>query len=119
MGFRRLRLFIPASFAVVMLLHVSCKKTEPAEALVYVIDSLGNPVAGATVVLRNDSVNSPTTGAKAMIYQEDVTDIAGQAYFIFDLEAVLFVEVTKGAFFERDYIRLEQSKQVEKTIVLK
>jgi len=32
---------------------------------------------------------------------------------------VLFVEVTKGAFFERDYIRLEQSKQIEKTIVLK
>ncbi len=109
---------VPVFFAFAIM-HSSCKTTEPAEALVYVVDSLNNPVAGAKVVLRNDSVSSPTTGAKASVYQEDISDAAGQAFFIFELEAVLFVEVTKGALFERDYIRLEQSRQVDKTVVLK
>jgi hypothetical protein len=118
MTFRLSRLAFPALCAFA-LAFASCKTTEPAEALVYVVDSLDNPIAGAKVVLRNDSVTSPTTGAQANVYQEDISDASGQAYFIFDLEAVLFVEVTKGSLFERDYIRLEQSKQVEKTIVLK
>jgi hypothetical protein len=116
------RCFRPFAFAAAcaaLFSFTACKKTEPAEALVYVVDSLGAAVPAARVVLRNDSVTSPTTGAQAIVYQEGVTDGAGQAYFIFEHEAVLFVEVTKGALFERDYIRLEQSKQVDKTVVLK
>jgi hypothetical protein len=97
----------------------SCRKTGPADALVIVTDSIGAPVQGANVVLEQDSVVSPNTGAQAIIHQEGVTDYSGQAKFTFELEAVLNVEVTKGALLSRDFIRLEQSKQVEKTIILK
>lgn len=97
----------------------SCRKTGPADAIVIVTDSLGNGVQNATVVLRQDSVISPTTGEQAIVKQSGVTDFSGQVQFSFPLEAVLNVEVTKGNLFARDYIRLEQSKQVEKTVVLK
>ena len=97
----------------------SCRKKGPADALITVTDSLGKPVQGATVVLRQDSVISPTTGAQANVHQEGTTDLDGQATFSFALEAVLNLEVSKGALYVRDYIRLEQSKQVEKTVILK
>ncbi|MFI5218114.1 MAG: hypothetical protein ACHQNT_01410 [Bacteroidia bacterium] len=97
----------------------SCRKTGPADAIVTVVDSVSNPVSGALVILKQDSVISPNTGAQADVYQSQVTDGSGQASFSFKLEAVLFVEVSKGSLEVKDYIRLEQSKQVEKTIVLK
>lgn len=97
----------------------SCRKKGPADAIVTVVDSLGKTVQGAKVVLRQDSVISPTTGAQANVYQAGTTDLNGQASFSFPLEAVLNVEVSKGALSARDYIRLEQSKQVEKTVIIK
>lgn len=97
----------------------SCRKKGPADAIVTVTDSLFRNVSGARVVLRQDSVISPNTGAQADIYQEGTTDLNGQVSFSFPLEAVLNLEVSKGALFVRDYIRLEQSKQVEKTVILK
>lgn len=108
-----------AGLIISVIFFPSCKKTSPAEAVVIVNDTLGRPVSGAKVVLKQDSVVSPTTGAQANVYQEATTDASGQAMFSFKLEAVLFVEVTKGSLFEKDYIRLEQSKQVQKTIILK
>ncbi len=112
-------LIIPSSLILMTsAIFSSCKKTKPAEALIYVLDKDSKPVSGAKVVLRNDSVTSPNTGAQANIYREALTDLAGQALFSFELEAVLFVEVSKGALYEKDYIRLEQSKQVDKTIIL-
>lgn len=105
--------------AIVFFSQSSCKKTTPAVAVITVKDTLNKAVAGAKVVLRNDSVTSPVTGVQANKYQEGTTDTQGRVEFTFDLEAVLFVEVTKGALFEKDYIRLEQSKTVEKTIILK
>ena len=97
----------------------SCRKKGPADAIVTVVDSLGKTVSGAKVVLSQDSVISPNTGAQANVHQEGTTDPSGQVAFSFPLEAVLNVEVSKGALYVRDYIRLEQSKQVEKTVVLK
>jgi hypothetical protein len=97
----------------------SCRTTGSADALVTVVDSLGRNVSGAKVVISQDSVTSPNTGAQANVHQEGTTDLNGQAAFSFPLEAVLNVEVTKGTLSIRDYIRLEQSKQVEKTFVLK
>lgn len=113
-------LFMLASLAVVVLFsQSSCKKTTPAIASITVTDTLSKAVAGAKVVLKNDSVTSPVTGVQADKYQEGITDTRGKVDFTFELEAVLFVEVSKGALFEKDYIRLEQSKTVEKTIILK
>lgn len=97
----------------------SCKKTGPAEALVSVRDSSGKAISGATVILRQDTVVSQQTQVKANIYQEKVSDLEGNAFFTFQWEAVLNLEVSKGTLEETDYIRLEQSKTVEKTVVLK
>jgi hypothetical protein len=97
----------------------SCKKSGPAEAVVTVQDTLGRPVPGAKVVLRQDSVVSPNTGVRADVYQEQITSSGGEAYFKFDLEAVLNIEVTKDSITENDeYIRLEQNETVRKIVIL-
>ena len=105
--------------AIMTLLTWSCKKTTPAEALISVRDTNGKAVSGATVVLKQDTVVNSTTGVKADIYEEKITNSEGQAFFSFKWEAVLNVEVTKGTQVETDYIRLQQSKTVEKEIILK
>lgn len=97
----------------------SCKKTSPANATITVVDSLNKPIKGAKVVLRQDSVTNAGTGVKADIYDEKITDIYGNTHHSFKWEAVLNVEVTYGKIKTLDYIRLEQSKSVGKTIVLK
>lgn len=97
----------------------SCKKEGPCEAVITVTDSAGVAVKGATVVLRQDDVINPTTGAQANIHAEGTTDTYGKATFEFKLEAVLNVEITKGTKTAKDYIRLEQSKTVYRTVILK
>ncbi len=96
----------------------SCKKTTPAEANITVVDSLNRPVGGASVVLRQDSVINPNTGIRADIFQEKITSSDGNAHFEFEWEAVLNVEITKDVLSAKDYIRLEQSKTVTKTIMI-
>lgn len=97
----------------------SCKKTGPADAVITIQDSLGQPVAGAKVVLRQDSVVSPTTGVRADVYSEQITGSGGEAFFSFELEAVLNIEVSKDSVTENnEYIRLEQNKTVRKIVVL-
>ncbi|MEO8146927.1 MAG: hypothetical protein ABI723_04780 [Bacteroidia bacterium] len=106
-------------FTGIAVLTSSCKKTSPADATITVVDSLDRPIKGATVILRQDSVVNPSTGIKADIYDEKVTDINGNTFHSFKWEAVLNLEVTKGNLKVLDYIRLEQSKTVSKTVVLK
>lgn len=111
---------IPYLFLIfVLTLNWNCKKTGPAEAIVTILDSLGQPVAGAKVILRQDSVQNTTTGVRADVYQEHVTSSNGEAVFSFELEAVLNIEVIKDSIHKADeYIRLEQSKTVRKTVVI-
>jgi hypothetical protein len=104
---------------VLAFVSTSCKKTEPCNAVISVLDTLDRPVVGARVVLRQDSVINPTTGVRADILEEGVTAANGEAYFEFKLEAVLNVEVTYDIRSAKDYIRLEQSETVRKTIILK
>ena len=112
-----MRYLLPSLFCA-LLLWSACEKSGPAEAVITVTDSTGKRISGATVVLRQDSVVNPTTGAQAVINESKVSDGSGQASFSFKLEAVLNVEVDKGLLSGRDYIRLEQSKQVTKTVVI-
>ena len=100
------------------ILHSSCEETSPAKAIVSIVDSLNFPVSGAIVELSQDSVINQTTGIQSNIYDLQLTDAAGQAFFEFQWEAVLNVDVTKGNLQTKDFIRLEQSKTVRKTIVL-
>ncbi len=104
---------------LVPVVFTACKKSGPAEAIITVIDSTGKRVAGAVIVLRQDSVTNPTNNVQASINQQQVSDAVGQAFFTFKLEAVLNVEVSKGNLTARDYIRLEQSKQVTKTVIVR
>ena len=98
----------------------SCKKSGPADAVITIQDTLGRPVNGAKVILRQDSVVSPTTGVRADIYQEQVTGTTGDAFFSFELEAVLNIEVSKDSITENnEYVRLEQNKTVRKIVILK
>jgi hypothetical protein len=64
-------------------------------------------------------VVNPSTGVQADINETEVTDSYGNAFFSFKWEAVLNVEVTKGGYKAIDYITLQQSETVDKTIVLK
>jgi hypothetical protein len=97
----------------------SCKKTKPCKAIITVVDSLGDPVAGAKVILRQDSVVNAQTGVRADLYQEQFSAGTGEAFFEFEWEAVLNVEISKDALTAKDYIRLEQSEEIRKTVVLK
>lgn len=111
--------FLMVALLVVPVIFTSCKKSGPAEAVVTVVDSTGKRISGALVVLRQDSVTNPTNNVQASVNQKQMSDAAGQAFFTFQLEAVLNVEATKGTQSARDYIRLEQSKQVSKTIIIR
>jgi hypothetical protein len=96
----------------------SCKKTEPCKAVITVRDTLGRPIIGAKVVLRQDSVKNAQTGVRADLFQEQFSTGTGEAFFEFKWEAVLNVEVTKDALSAKDYIRLEQSEEVRKTVTI-
>ncbi len=116
----KLPVFIPSlcvAFFVVSM--YSCKKEGPCKATVTVIDSLERSVAGAKVILRQDSVVNPNTGAQAYIHQEATTNSSGNASFEFEKEAVLNIEASKGDMYGRDYIRLEQSGTVTRTVKIK
>lgn len=105
--------------SLIISFNTSCKKEGPAQAVISVTDTLGRPISGASVVLRQDSVTNPVNGVQASVNVPQVTDAAGQAYFSFDLEAVLIVEAEKGNRSARDFVRLEQSKTVSKTLIIK
>ena len=109
--------FFIAALAVVTV-STSCKKTGPAEALIIVKNASGSRLQGASVTLRQDSVINNQTGVQAHINETKTTDHNGEAFFEFKLEAVLNVEVSYDSLFVRDYIKLEQSEQVTKEIVL-
>jgi len=109
--------FILISVFGIALFSAGCKKTEPCEAIVTITDTLGNKMGGIRVVLRQDSVIS-SRGKRADIFEEATTAGNGEAYFEVKWEAVLNVEVFYDTLIVRDYIRLEQSETVRKTVVL-
>ncbi len=97
----------------------SCKKEGPAEAVIVVTDTLGRRISGALVTLRQDSVTNPVNGVQASVNEQQLTDASGQAYFSFDLECVLVAEAEKANLSARDFVRLEQSKSVTKTLIIR
>lgn len=113
-------------YAIILLVAVtalsvtsSCKKTKPCDAVITVTDTNGTPITGADVVVRQDSVVNPNTGVRADIFQERHSTGTGEAFFEFKWEAVLNVEVSYLGMTGKDYIRLEQSSTVRKTVVIK
>lgn len=97
----------------------SCKKDGPARAEITVVDVKGAPVEGATVVLHQDTLKSPVTGAQASISDVKISDADGKTSHEFPLEAILNVDISMGSRRVSDYIRLEKSNTVSKTLILK
>ena len=98
---------------------ISCKKTGPAEAVITVHTPQSQPIEGARVILRQDSITNPNTGIQADVYKEQYTGASGETFFKFDNEAVLNIEVSKDTLSENnEYVRLEQNKTVRKTVIL-
>ena len=100
-------------------IHSSCEETTSAKAIITILDSLNHPVSGAIVELSQDSVINQSTGVQSNIYDLQVTDGSGISIHEFKWEAVLDIDVTKGNLKTKDFIRLEQSKTVRKTIILR
>jgi hypothetical protein len=81
--------FVIGIFSV--LVSTSCKKEKPGKAVITVLDSLNQPVYGATVNLNSD--NNPEPG---IVKDKKVSDNNGKTYHEFPLECILQVEVSKG-----------------------
>ena len=100
-------------------LTFSCKSEGPARAEITVVNATGNPVEGVTVILHQDTLKSPVTGAQSNISDVQTTDADGKTSHEFSLESILNVDVSKGKLKISDYIRLEKSNTVSKTVILK
>jgi len=94
----------------------SCKKDGETKAVITVNDSVGQPVAGATVVLWQDTTVNPTTGVKSDVNVTKLTDSNGQAEFIFALESYLNIKATKDWRTANGFIRLKEHETVAKTV---
>lgn len=108
--------FAPIALIFILcgILTIGCKKEEPGKAVITVVDTLNNPIQGCTVVLNSD--NNPKPGD---VKASEISDISGKAYFEFDLEAILQVEVSKGAFTaDKENIHVIPGETAEKTITL-
>jgi hypothetical protein len=94
----------------------SCKKNGPTIAVIRVQDSVGQPAAGATVTLWQDTSTSTQTGQQANIRVTRTTDASGRADFEFALEAYLNILATKNNDTARGFIRLKVHETTEKTV---
>ena len=81
--------FVIGIFSV--LVSTSCNKEKPGKAVITVLDSLNQPVYGATVNLNSD--NNPEPG---IVKDKKVSVNNGKTYHEFPLECILQVEVSKG-----------------------
>ena len=88
----KLVLYITLSLSVFTLfMGTSCKKEKPGKAVITVLDSLNQPVYGATVNLNSD--NNPEPG---IVKDKKLSDNNGKTYHEFPLDCILQVEVSKG-----------------------
>ncbi len=120
MTLKAYRPLVLAALVIPLMTFWSCKDdTGPAECVITVTDSTGSRIAGALVILSQDSVINPTNGVQASVRDSGKTDGLGMVSFSFRLEAVLNVEAIKGARYGKDFIRLEQASTVTKTVIIR
>lgn len=106
------------AFILIQGLFSGCKKDGPTMAVITVVDSLGRPAQGATVILWQDTATNSTTGTKASVRETRQTDAAGKAEFEFALEAFLNLEAYKYNDTVRSFVRLEEHETVYRTVSL-
>ena len=108
-------------FAAISVLNTSCAKETQCDAVITVIDTVGNPVVGATVTLDCNNCPSPPPGSSSTLQTGDqTTDASGRASFTFKYEAVLDITVTSvnPAGTATGIIKLEAGKTTEKTVTV-
>jgi hypothetical protein len=79
-------------------------------------DAAGALVSGASVTLWQDTTVSSTTGAHSNLRVTKTTDAAGNAEFIFALEAYLNITAIKDNDSALGFVRLEEHKTVNQSV---
>ena len=79
---------------LVSTVFTSCEKEKDTIGIIKVVNSNGEPMSGATVVLSQPNA-SPGTTAISDLNQTKTTDVSGRAEFIYKYEAILNVTVSK------------------------
>ena len=112
-GISLITLIIPLLLSV-----TACHKNTECSAAVTVVDSVGKPLANASVTLW---YNSTASGGKTQITTTQVTDGTGATTFVFKLQAIYDVDVTYLGVKKQKLgiIKLEPGQSVSKTIVYK
>ena len=75
----------------------SCKKDRTCKASIFVIDTLGAPLAGVAIKLYSDKV-SAETGVVSKILEEKTTNKSGRIDIEQALPNILFMVVTKAGY---------------------
>lgn len=112
-------------FAAVLLYTIfpSCTKETDCVAVVKCVDTVGNPVASADVLLYAKVKNSAGVTYTADITASVSSDNAGEASFTFELPAIYDILATKTVGTKSlsgvGIIKLEEGESVEKTVTLR
>lgn len=121
-------LYLLSAFILVSLsmMSTSCQKETDCKATVKCVDTLGNAVSGATVLVFAQ-VKDPNDPNGTITYTADVkasgtTDGGGQVNFVFKLPAIFDVRATKEAgsilLEGNSILKLEAGETVSKTVTL-
>ena len=101
-------------------LQTSCNKETQCDAIVTVLDTVGNPIVGALVKLDCNNCPPPPPGSSATLQtNQQTTDGSGRASFSFQYEAVLDITVTHQSHTTTTgIIKLEAGKTTDKNITM-
>lgn len=96
----------------------SCKKDGPTVAAITVVDSAGRSVQGASVTLWQDTAVNTVNGVQSSLRVTKISDAAGKAEFIFQLEAYLNAQAIRNTDTARSVVRLKEHETVSLTLHL-
>lgn len=117
----KLKLFIAvlAISTFVIAFSTSCKKNTDCKLTIYTVDSLGQPLAKASVKLYANVKTSSGATVEADLKAESTSDGGGANTFTFKLPAILDIKATYLTKSGIGIIKLEEGKSVEKTVTVK
>ncbi len=103
---------------------ISCNKNTECKATIKCVDSVGVPLNNAAVLLyATVKTPSSSTTYTADLKANGNTDAGGEVHFTFKLPAIYDISATYTAasktFTGAGIIKLEEGKNVDKTVVLK
>ena len=92
----------------------ACRKNTECTATITVFDTTGKVISGASVRLYTGVAKSGYSN----IEQSVVTDAGGQAVFVFKLQGIFDIDVTKGGVtkIKAGVVKLEPGKSVSKDV---